>query len=57
MACLPTDRDFAQLVQNHHQSAVEMAQLELHYGRTTSMKARAQQIIDEQTGEIKALQT
>ncbi len=52
-----TDRDFAQLMQDHHQSAVEMAQSELKYGRTTSMKALAQQIIDEQTMEIKTLQT
>ena len=52
-----TDRDFAQLMQDHHQSAVEMAQSELKYGRVASMKTLAQQIIDEQTGEIKTLQT
>lgn len=51
------DRDFAQLMQDHHQSAVEMAQSELKYGRTAAMKTLAQQIIDEQTQEIKTLQT
>ena len=51
-----TDRDFAQLMQDHHQSAIETSQADLDLGRHTETKALARQIIDEQMMEIKEMQ-
>lgn len=50
------DHDFATLMIQHHQSAIEMAQLELQYGHETSMKEMAQNVIDEQEEEIRDFQ-
>lgn len=52
-----TDFDFAQLMVDHHRSAVENSDAELKYGRQTTTKALAQQIIDEQKAEITMFQT
>ena len=50
------DFDFAQLMVDHHRSAMENSQAEIEYGRTTAMKNLAHSIIDEQEMEIKELQ-
>jgi len=46
------DRDFVQAMIPHHEGAVEMAKVELRYGRDAKLKAMAQKIIDDQTREI-----
>lgn len=51
-----TDRDFAQLMQDHHQSAIETSQAILDLGRHAETKALGQQIIDSQMMEIKEMQ-
>ena len=51
-----TDHDFAMLMIGHHQSAIEMAQMELDYGTHEEMKIMASKIIEEQQIEIKDLQ-
>jgi uncharacterized protein (DUF305 family) len=51
-----TDHDFAMLMIGHHQSAIEMAQMELNYGTHEEMKTMASKIIEEQQKEIKDLQ-
>ena len=50
------DFDFAQLMVDHHRSAIENSQAEIEYGRTTTMKTLAHNIIDDQEMEIKDLQ-
>lgn len=51
-----SDVDFSSLMIDHHQSALEMAQLELTYGKVDSMRQMAQMIIDEQKTEISQFQ-
>lgn len=51
------DVDYAQLLIDHHQSALEMAQTELEYGDVQQMKDMAQKMIDDQMKEIDELQT
>ncbi|SFF43242.1 Uncharacterized conserved protein, DUF305 family [Pedobacter antarcticus] len=51
-----TDHDFAMLMIGHHQSAIEMAQMELDYGTHEEMKTMASKIIEDQQKEIKDLQ-
>ena len=51
-----TDHDFAMLMIGHHQSAIEMAQMELDYGTHEDMKTMASKIIEDQQKEIKDLQ-
>jgi hypothetical protein len=46
------DRDFARAMIPHHQGAVEMAQLELLYGRDPRLRRLAQGIVVEQSQEI-----
>jgi uncharacterized protein (DUF305 family) len=50
------DFDFAQLMVDHHRSAIENSNAELEYGRTTTMKTLAHSIIDDQEMEIQDLQ-
>ena len=50
------DFDFAQLMVDHHRSAIENSNAELEYGRTTTMKTLAHNIIDDQEMEIQDLQ-
>ncbi|MET3115758.1 uncharacterized protein (DUF305 family) [Pedobacter sp. CG_S7] len=49
------DHDFAMLMIQHHQSAIENASLELIYGQEESMKSLAKNIITAQDKEIKDL--
>lgn len=51
-----TDHDFAMLMISHHQSAIEMAQMELDYGTHEDIKTMASKIIEDQQKEIKDLQ-
>ncbi len=50
------DVDFTALMIDHHQSALDMAQDELNYGKVDQMRQMAQMIIDEQKMDISAFQ-
>nr|WP_317175219.1 DUF305 domain-containing protein [Hymenobacter qilianensis] len=50
------DFDFAQLMVDHHQAAIENSDALLKYGRENVTKALAEQIIADQKMEIKELQ-
>lgn len=50
-----TDRDFASMMKIHHQSAIDMAQMELKNGKDGKMRALAKRIIAEQQKEIKEI--
>lgn len=59
MAANPTgdpDRDFAAMMIPHHQGAVDMAKIQLIYGRDPVMRRLAQAIIVEQQQEIELMQ-
>ncbi|WP_225896983.1 CopM family metallochaperone [Brevundimonas goettingensis] len=59
MTIAPTgdsDRDFAAMMIPHHQGAVDMARIELAYGKDEPMRRLAQGIIVEQTQEIALMQ-
>jgi uncharacterized protein (DUF305 family) len=59
MAAKPTsdpDRDFAAMMIPHHQGAVDMAKVQLIYGRDPVMRRLAQAIIVEQQQEIELMQ-
>ena len=49
------DVDWANLMAEHHQSAIDMAQVELSQGKDEKMKAKAQEIITKQTKEVQEL--
>jgi uncharacterized protein (DUF305 family) len=49
------DRDFVALMTPHHQGAIDMAQLELRYGRNEQLRRLAQEIIVTQRQEIEAM--
>lgn len=51
-----TDNDFATLLITHHQSAIEMADAEVYYGKHPEIVAMAQKMITDQQKEIKDLQ-
>jgi uncharacterized protein (DUF305 family) len=46
------DKDFAMMMVPHHQGAVDMAEVELKYGKDPVMKKMAQKIIAAQKKEI-----
>ena len=55
MAITPSgdvDRDFAAMMIPHHQGAIDMAQLELRYGKNAQLKLLAQESIVDQIQEI-----
>ena len=59
MAAKPTgdpDRDFAAMMVPHHQGAVDMAKIQLIYGRDPVLRRLAQAIIVEQQQEIELMQ-
>jgi len=59
MAAKPTgdpDRDFAAMMIPHHQGAIDMAKVELIYGRDPVLRRLAQGIIVEQQQEIELMQ-
>jgi uncharacterized protein (DUF305 family) len=49
------DNDFATLMIQHHNSAIENAEAYLMYGNNLKLKAMAQKMIDDQKKEIKEL--
>jgi len=55
MAMKPTgdpDKDFAMMMVPHHQGAIDMAEVQLKYGKDPQLKKMAQDIIDAQKKEI-----
>lgn len=46
------DKDFAMMMKIHHQQALDMAKVELAYGKSSTMKAMAKKIITAQKKEI-----
>jgi hypothetical protein len=58
MAAKPTgdiDRDFVAMMIPHHQGAIDMAVIELRYGKSEQLKRIAQEIIVDQMQEIAAM--
>jgi uncharacterized protein (DUF305 family) len=49
------DADFVNMMEPHHRGAIEMAELELRYGRNEKLHRVAQEIIVEQQQEIIAM--
>ncbi len=59
MAIAPSgdpDRDFAAMMIPHHQGAVDMAKVELQFGKNPVLRRLAQGIIIEQLQEIQVMQ-
>jgi DUF305 family protein family protein len=55
MAAKPSgdvDRDFVAMMTPHHQGAIDMAVIELRYGKNEQLRRIAQEIIVDQTQEI-----
>ncbi len=50
------DRDFARMMISHHQGAIDMAEIELRYGKDERLRRLAQGIIVEQRQEIAVMQ-
>lgn len=46
------DKDFAMMMMAHHQGAIDMAEVELKYGKDETLRNMAQKIIDAQKKEI-----
>lgn len=58
MAAKPSgdiDRDFVAMMTPHHQGAIDMAVIELRYGKNEQLKRIAQEIIVDQMQEIAAM--
>ena len=58
MAAKPSgdiDRDFVAMMTPHHQGAIDMAVIELRYGKNERLRRIAQEIIVEQRQEIDAM--
>ena len=58
MAAKPTgdiDRDFVAMMAPHHQGAIDMAIIELRYGKNEQLRRIAQEIIVDQLQEINAM--
>jgi uncharacterized protein (DUF305 family) len=51
------DRDFAEMMIPHHQGAVDMAVLELRFGRDPRLKRLAQEIVVTQRQEIQLMKS
>lgn len=49
------DFDFATLMKHHHQGAIEMSNIEISRGQDTTLKSRAQKIIEDSQKDIQAL--
>jgi uncharacterized protein (DUF305 family) len=51
------DKDFVNMMIPHHEGAVDMAKLELQYGKDPQLKQMAQSIVDSQGQQIQTLKT
>jgi YVTN family beta-propeller protein len=51
------DRDFARMMIAHHQGAIDMARVELQFGRDERLRRLAQEIVVTQTQEIAVMQS
>ena len=51
------DQDFATLMIGHHQSATEMAQMQLLMGKNTQLKSLSTMIVEDQNKEIAQFQS
>lgn len=51
------DKSFIEMMLPHHKSAIEMAEIALNRAKKPEVKKLAQSIIEEQTSEIKQMQT
>lgn len=49
------DEDFALMMIPHHQGAIDMAKVELQYGKDPTLREMAQNVIKAQEGEIAEL--
>jgi uncharacterized protein (DUF305 family) len=49
------DADFVNMMEPHHQGAIDMAELELRYGSNEKLRRIAQEIIVDQQQEIIAM--
>jgi uncharacterized protein (DUF305 family) len=49
------DRDFASMMAEHHRSAIDMARLELRFGKNIELKRMARNIVATQSKEIAIL--
>jgi uncharacterized protein (DUF305 family) len=49
------DKDFVAMMIPHHQGAIDMAKVELQYGKDPTLKAMAKTIISAQEKEIKKM--
>lgn len=49
------DRDFVAMMSPHHQGAIDMAVIELRYGKNETLRRLAQEIIVDQMQEIDAM--
>jgi uncharacterized protein (DUF305 family) len=50
------DKDFVTMMIPHHQGAIDMAEVELKYGKDPEMKALSEKIIADQKKEIAQMQ-
>ena len=50
------DVDFVKLMLPHHQAAVDMAKIQLLYGKDPQMRRLAQEIVTDQQSEIELMQ-
>ena len=50
------DVDFVRLMLPHHQTAIDMAKIQLLYGKDPQMRRLAQEIITDQQSEIELMQ-
>ena len=46
------DKDFVRMMLPHHQGAIDMAKVELKFGKDKTLRAMAQNIIEAQEAEI-----
>jgi uncharacterized protein (DUF305 family) len=51
-----SDVDFVRLMLPHHQAALEMARVQLMYGKDPQMRRLAQEIITDQQSEVELMQ-
>jgi uncharacterized protein (DUF305 family) len=51
-----SDIDFVRLMLPHHQAAIDMAKIQLVYGKDPEMRRLAQEIITDQQSEIELMQ-